>query len=110
MTSAGEVVTDHQYSDGLLDISTVSLEENGSKTPVNYLLPPGIDRERDYQTNQVVEEDEKSMALSVTNLPDGQSVAAYKTAVLDLRQYRKLKMFVHEEHPAGTVLNDNEVL
>lgn len=109
MTSAGEVVTDHQYSDGLLDISTVSLEENGSKTPVNYLLPPGIDRERDYQTNQVVEEDEKSMALSVTNLPDGQSVAAYKTAVLDLRQYRKLKMFVHEEQPAGTVLNDNDL-
>ncbi|MBP5369270.1 MAG: cell surface protein SprA [Bacteroidales bacterium] len=109
MTSAGEIVTDHQYSDGLLDISTVSLEENGSKTPVNYLLPPGIDRERDYQTNQVVEEDEKSMALHVTNLPDGQSVAAYKTAVLDLRQYKKLKMFVHEEQHPGTVLHDNDL-
>ncbi len=109
MTSAGEIVTDHQYSDGLLDISTVSLEENGSKTPVNYLLPPGIDRERDYQTNQVVEEDEKSMALHVTNLHDGQAVAAYKTAVLDLRQYKKLKMFVHEEQPAGQVLNDNDL-
>ncbi|MCQ2973694.1 MAG: cell surface protein SprA [Bacteroidales bacterium] len=109
MTSAGEVVTDHQFDDGLLDISTVSLEENGSKTPVNYLLPPGIDRERDYQTNQVVEEDEKSMSLHVTNLPDGQSVAAYKTAVLDLRQYKKLKMFVHEEQPAGQLLNDNDL-
>ena len=109
MTSASEVVTDKQYNDGILDITSVSLEENGSKTPVNYLLPPGIDRERDYETNQIIEQDEKALALQVSNLPDGQAVAAYKTAVLDLRQYKKLKMFVHAEEPSGAVLNDNDL-
>ena len=28
-------------SGGTLDASSVSLEENGEKTPVNYVLPPG---------------------------------------------------------------------
>ncbi len=109
MTSAGEFVTDVQYDEGVLDITNVGLEENGSKTPVNYVLPPGIERERDYMTNQVVEQDEKAMALHVTNLPDGQAVAAYKTAVLDLRQYKKMKMFVHAEEMSGEPLNDNDL-
>ena len=34
-------------SGGTLDASSVSLEENGEKTPVNYVLPPGIRREQD---------------------------------------------------------------
>jgi hypothetical protein len=109
MTSAGEILTDRQINDGVLDITNVGLEENGSKTPVNYLLPPSISRERDYETNQVIEQDEKSMALQVKNLPDGQAVAAYKTAVLDLRQYKKLKMFVHCEETPGSILNDRDL-
>lgn len=109
MTEAGEFVTDTQFDQGILDITNVGLEENGSKQPVNYLLPPGIERERDYMTNQIVEQDEKAMALHVTNLPDGQAVAAYKTAMLDLRQYRKLKMYVHAEEKAGEILNDDEL-
>jgi hypothetical protein len=109
MTSAGEFVTDTQYDEGVLDITNVGYEENGSKTPVNYILPPGIERERDYMTNQVIEQDEKAMALHVTNLPDGQAVAAYKTAVLDLRDYKKLKMYVHAEELPGEILNDNDL-
>ena len=109
LTSAGEIVTDTQLDQGVLNLSTVSLEENGTKTPVNYLLPPGIERERDYQTNQIVEQDEKAMAMQIQNLPDGQAVAAYKTAVLDLRQYKKLKMFVHAEKPTGQILNDGDI-
>ena len=27
---------------GTLDVSTVNIEENGDKTPVNYVMPPGI--------------------------------------------------------------------
>ena len=109
MTSAGEILTDRQINDGILDITSVGLEENGSKTPVNYLLPPTISRERDYETNQVIEQDEKAMSLQVKNLPDGQAVAAYKTAFLDLRQYKKLKMFVHCEETSGNILNDRDL-
>ncbi|MBQ5452968.1 MAG: cell surface protein SprA, partial [Bacteroidales bacterium] len=109
MTSAGEILTDRQINDGVLDITNVGLEENGSKTPVNYLLPPSISRERDYETNQVIEQDEKSMCLQVKTLPDGQAVAAYKTAILDLRQYKKLKMFVHCEETPGAILNDRDL-
>ena len=109
MTSAGEILTDRQINDGILDITNVGLEENGSKTPVNYLLPPTISRERDYETNQVIEQDEKAMCLQVRTIPDGQAVAAYKTAILDLRQYKKLKMFVHCEETSGQILNDRDL-
>ena len=45
-------------SGGTLDASSVSLEENGEKTPVNYVLPPGIKREQDPSQPQLVEANE----------------------------------------------------
>ncbi|MBA3706180.1 MAG: cell surface protein SprA, partial [Bacteroidetes bacterium] len=67
------------------DIAAVNIEENGSKQPVNYVLPPGIDRETNASSANLVKLNEQSMSLTVCNLDDGKSRAAYKNADLDVR-------------------------
>ena len=79
------------------DIAAVNLEENGSKQPVNYVLPPGIEREINSSSAKLLAINEQAMALTVCGLKDGESRAAYKTTQLDVRQYKKLKMYTHAE-------------
>lgn len=82
-------------SGGTLDASSVSLEENGEKTPVNYVLPPGIRREQDPSQPQLVEANEQALSLVVKNMSTGEAKAVYKNSTLDLRQYKRIQMFVH---------------
>lgn len=82
-------------SGGTLDASSVSLEENGEKTPVNYVLPPGIRREQDPSQPQLVEANEQALSLVVKNMSTGEAKAVYKNSTLDLRQYKRIQMFAH---------------
>lgn len=82
-------------SGGTLDASSVSLEENGEKTPVNYVLPPGIRREQDPSQPQLVEANEQALSLMVKNMSTGEAKAVYKNSTLDLRQYKRIQMFAH---------------
>lgn len=82
-------------SGGTLDASSVSLEENGEKTPVNYVLPPGIKREQDPCQPQLVEANEQALSLVVKNMSTGEAKAVYKNSTLDLRQYKRIQMFAH---------------
>ncbi len=79
------------------DLSYVSVEENSNRQPVNYVLPPGIERERDISTSQLANLNEQSLTMKVCKLKDGDSRAAYKTTQLDVRTYKKLKMYIHAE-------------
>ena len=80
-----------------LDISAVNIEENGKRSPVPYVIPPGIVQEQIVGTTAVTKLNEQSLQLTVHNLVDGDGRAIYKTADFDLRQYKYLKMFVHAE-------------
>ena len=80
---------------GTLTMSAVNVEENGDKVPVNYVLPPGIERSLDPTQPQLVESNEQALSLVVKNLGAGEAKAVYKNTALDLRQYRRLQMFVH---------------
>lgn len=82
-------------SGGTLDASSVSLEENGEKTPVNYVLPPGIKREQDPSQPQLVEANEQALSLVVKNMSTGEAKAVYRNSTLDLRQYKCIQMFAH---------------
>ncbi len=93
-----------------LSVSTVNIEENGSRSPVNYLLPPGVTREQDPSQTQLVELNEQSMSIRVDNLADGYSKAIYKNSLIDMRNYKKLKMFIHAEARGDeSSLNDNDI-
>ena len=63
--------------------------------PVNYILPPGIKRDQDPTQPQLVENNEQALALTVNTLGSGEAKAVYKNTSLDLRQYKRMQMFVH---------------
>ncbi|RVU02128.1 cell surface protein SprA [Mucilaginibacter limnophilus] len=91
----------------LIDVQAVNIEENGNRTPIPYVVPPGIQRQRNYnnlKTNTQL--NEQSLSLFVDNLRDGYSQAAFKTFYNDLRSYKKIQAFVHAE---GTQLRDNDI-
>lgn len=91
-------------------VGTVNIEENGRRIPVPYNLPPGIDRELLYSTTAATQQNEQAMSLKVSNLGDGDSRAVYKTMEYDMRQYKKLKMFIHgETMNSQDEYNDGEV-
>lgn len=90
------------------DVSSVSIEENGDRIPVNYVLPPGIEREVMYGTSTNLQQlNEQSLSMRVCGLEDGDARACYKTVELDVRQYKRLKMYVHAE--SGSDENGNPV-
>jgi len=78
-------------------VGTVSLEENGTRTPINYKIPPGIEREVMYGGQQSYQQNEQSISMKVNNLQDGDARAVYKSTNFDMRQFKKMEMFVHAE-------------
>ena len=99
----------------IFDAGTVSLEENGKSSPIPYVLPPGINRETDFNNVQFnTQLNEQSLAINVRNLDPGYARAVYKTSVADFRSYRRMQMFIHaEKNPLDlsgpTAINDNDV-
>lgn len=96
---------------GTMDAGAVSIEENAEKTPVNYVLPPGIQREQDPSQPQIVEANEQALSMVVKNLSTGEAKAVYKNATVDLRQYKRIQMFVHANAllQNTTNLTDNQL-
>ncbi len=84
-------------ADGQLDVSVVNIEENARREPVNYVLPPGVTRIVDPGQSQITQLNEQSMSMKVTGLNAGDARAVYRNTMLDLRNYRRLQMWVHAE-------------
>ena len=95
------------FDNSVFDVTAVNIEENGTRTPIPYVVPPGIERERDFSNFQGdTRQNEQSLALNVKDLRDGYAQAAFKTTYNDFRSYKRLEMFLHAE---GDQLKDNEV-
>ncbi|MGN1376258.1 MAG: cell surface protein SprA [Prevotella sp.] len=96
---------------GRISVSAVNIEENSDKLPVNYVLPPGIQRGQDPTQPQLVEDNEQALDIVVTNLSNGESKAVYKNTTVDLRQYKRMEMFVHANalEQNTTNLTDNQL-
>lgn len=90
---------------GTLETSAINIEEHNDKQPVNYVLPPGISRVTDPSQPQLVESNEQALNLTVKNLSKNEAKAVYKTTTLDLRQYKRLQMFVHANAMQQDVTN-----
>ena len=95
--------TENLWEDGTTPVaqtqfttSTVNIEENDSRTPVNYVLPPGIDRVVDPSNPQLRQLNEQAYSMKVIDLGNGDSRAIFKSVGLDLRNFKRLKMYVHE--------------
>jgi cell surface protein SprA len=104
---ADPAIVNPPLDNSALDVETVNIEENGNRTPIPYVVPPGIQRQRNYnnvQTNTQL--NEQSLSLNFTSLRDGYSRAAFKPFNNDLRKYKRLQMFIHAE---GSQLKNNDV-
>lgn len=82
---------------GQLSVTSVNIEENGDRKPVNYVIPPGITRILDPSQTQLIQDNEQAMSIKVTNLNAGEARGIYKKSALDLRKYEQIQMFTHAE-------------
>jgi cell surface protein SprA len=94
----------------LFNIGAVNIEENASKSPVNYVLPPQLQREIQAGSPNLARQNEQSLALQVQGLEDGKSQAAFRNVNLDMRSFKKMQMFVHAESMEGCMPTDDDDL
>ncbi|MDA9773605.1 cell surface protein SprA [Saprospiraceae bacterium] len=90
-----------------LALDAVSIEENAQKTPFNYVLPPGIQRQQVLVNNDQVQQNEKSLVMQFCDLgtTDVENQLAikdceatvYKLTRLDTRLFEKMQVFFHGE-------------
>lgn len=89
---------DNPSDDGTtVDVNTVNVEENEARIPIPYVLPPGVFREQLNNNNTIVRENEQSLSLVVENLESQDSRGVFKNVSMDMRQYKRIKMFMHAE-------------
>ena len=96
-----------------LDVLAVNVQENNDRCPVNYIIPPGVKREQLYNNNTIINQNEQSLSLRVSGngLEPEDSRAVFKNVSIDMRQFKKLKMFLHAESlPNQTVLRDDQMV
>jgi cell surface protein SprA len=82
-----------------LDVLSVNIQENSKRDPIPYVTPPGVVREVIGDGQQIINQNEQSLSLRVSGggLEKGDSRAVFKNVSVDMRQYNKLKMFLHAE-------------
>lgn len=104
----GEYIA-HDDNGASFDVSAVSLQENSTKVPVNYVMPPEIDQQQNVQTTNLVLLNEQALSLRACDLKDGDSRAVFKNVDLDTRMFENIKMNVHAEQLNNQPLADGDV-
>ncbi len=84
-------------AEGEIDMTVVNIEENSGRTPVNYVLPPGVDRIQDPGQSQATQLNEQSLSITVKGLQPGDARGIYKNTQMDMRIYKRLQMWIHAE-------------
>jgi cell surface protein SprA len=79
------------------DVNAVNIEENSADLPFNYTIPYGIQREQSVGAFPDILQNEQSLAVNLCKLPFCDARAVFKSLNLDLRQFKRLKMYAHAE-------------
>ena len=82
------------------EVGSVNIEENALNQPP-YVLPPGIDRQVLSGNAGAQRQNESSLYLKATNLLANEARGVFKNTSLDMRRYKKLKLFVHAQDPTN---------
>ncbi len=92
------------------NVTQVNFEENNSKEPVNYILPPDIVREEGISgnTTDIIKQNEQSISVSVCGLQDGDAKAIYKNINIDFRNYKRVKLDIHANRLKGETLPEDK--
>ncbi len=107
----GEYLPGNEQNLTTFDITNVNIEENGSRKPIPYVMPPGLEREINYGTTNLQKQNEQSLSMKVCHLIDGDARGIFKSTDYDFRYYKKIKMNVHSEEvdPLNYPLNDGDL-
>lgn len=109
-TRSLETDGDNPADDGtLVDVNTVNIEENNSRIPIPYVLPPGVIREQLNNNNTIIRQNEQSLSFVVENLEPRDARGVFKNVNMDVRQYERLKMFMHAEKINNSDYLDDDV-
>ena len=94
------------------NVTAVNVEENDKRFPVNYVIPPGIERVQQLSNNGInLLQNEQALSMQICNLLDGDSRAVFKSTNFDFRQYRRVRMFLHAESSGKSDdLQDDELV
>ncbi|WP_224488578.1 T9SS outer membrane translocon Sov/SprA [Robertkochia flava] len=93
-----------------VDVNTVNILENEQRTPIPYRLPPGVVREQLNNNNTIVRQNEQSLSFAVCGLEPEDSRGVFKNVNIDVRQYKRLKMFLHAEAYNNVPVSDGELV
>ena len=96
------VDTDVTDDDTDYDSAAVNTQESGTRSPINYVMPPGVELEQLYNNNTLIPQNEQSLSIKIgstidNGLEPADSRAVFKNISVDMRQYKRLKMFMHAE-------------
>ncbi len=96
-----------QASGTTFNVGAVNIEENDKRTPLPYRTPREIQRVQTLSNNGVnLLQNEQSMSLQFCNLKQDDAKAVFQTfGNRDLRQFRKLSMYIHAEQSDKPVTN-----
>ncbi|MFK2819375.1 cell surface protein SprA [Flavobacteriaceae sp. LMIT009] len=89
------------FSVGIIGI----LENDG-----RYVSPPGVVREQLNNNNTLVRQNEQSLVVNTCKLEPADSRAVFKNISVDMRQFKKLRMFIHAEDGTAVGLNDGDAV
>ncbi|MEO6583179.1 MAG: cell surface protein SprA, partial [Ferruginibacter sp.] len=96
-----------------LNVGAVNIEENDKRTPLPYRTPREIERVQTLSNNGVnLLQNEQAMSLQFCDLAKNDAKAVTQTfANRDLRQFRKLSMYIHAEESAKipNTIKDNDL-
>ena len=87
-------------------VGVISTQENDG----DYQSPPGVVPEELFNNNTVIRQNEQSLVVNVCDLESHDARAVYKNINVDMRQYKRLRMFMHAEEGEITGLGDNELV
>ncbi|MCO5232309.1 MAG: cell surface protein SprA [Chitinophagales bacterium] len=93
----GESLPSDHGDNTTFNVSSISIEENSNRYPIPYAIPPGISREQTINGYYNALQNEQSLKVQVCDLQDGQARAVYKLSNIDLRLFKRLKLFTHAE-------------
>jgi cell surface protein SprA len=93
-----------------LDVTAVNIEQNSTRTPIPYVIPPGVERQQQLSTNNVnLLMNEQSMSLQICGLQSGDARGVYKNVSYDLRRYGKMEMYIHVESRGADTVKNNQI-
>ncbi|MFD2552068.1 cell surface protein SprA [Bizionia sediminis] len=91
---------DTEFSVGVIS----TLKNDGS-----YQSPPGVEPEELYNNNTVIRQNEQSLLLDVCGLESEDGRAVFKNINVDMRQYKRLRMFMHAQEGDQPGLQDDDL-